>query len=243
MPKSDTLSLAEKILLKNPDQNAYILLRLRQGGAGRILIEGESACIWDKDHNKNLYCINSSEEFHKLYTKAEQWGEVTVSFASDIKWLPEIEALSQNIKTTVCCQLKSSAYAGTPPKTEGISFGDITEDTADWMVKVYSHPEITKEFILKRIQSSPGVAAYKNGKPAAFFITHSAAELGPAYIEPSLRGTGLADAIYAEMMLRVLKTGEAPIIFIMPDNHPSLKWTMRMGCTKTPADIVWFWRE
>ena len=188
--------LALELLMRNPVQNRYPILRIKQGGVKDTWIRGGSVCLHDYIHNKYCYAVESAEDLRALYEEVEPRGGELISLVTDQKYLPIVHTLSGNILTNVCVQFCSVPYKSSPPKVKDIQFGAITEDFAKWMMTVYDHPALTLPFILRRAEDAPAVAAFYRNEPAGFFITHSDAELGPIYVSPALRGSGLATALF-----------------------------------------------
>lgn len=234
--------LAEMLLRQDEEQNRYVLLRLRQGGVGKCWRSGNSVCLWDAQHNKYFYVVQAAEEMQDLFGTVRNCGEAQVSLVTNTRWLPVVQAMEDGLQVNLCTQLRAVPFSGLPPVVPGIRFGNITSEVAQWIVSVYEHPELSEDFILRRVAQAPSVAAFYEDKPVGFFITHSDAELGPVYIDPAFRGSGLASAVYAEM-LRLYSQQELPILFVFPGNHASQKWLRRLGCIPAPQTVAWFWRE
>lgn len=234
---------AETLLQSDARQNAYLLLRLHQGAIGQCFIQNKSVCLWDKEHNKYGYFIQNEEDFRALYALAQQHSLDAVSFVTDIQWQPHTKNLNSNIQFSLCYQLQAIPYTQAIPHVEDIVFKPVTTDMTNWVLEVYHHPEVDAHFVAERSANAPSVAAYYQDQPVAFFLTHSDAELGPVYIDPRFRGTGLSEAIYAQMINLMPNQLELPILFVKTDNATSKKWLMRMGCIPAAQEVFWFWRE
>lgn len=234
---------AETLLQNDTRQNAYLLLRLHQGAIGQCFIQNKSVCLWDKEHNKYGYFIQNEEDFRSLYALAQQHSPNAVSFVSDIQWLSHTKALNSNMQFSPCYQLQAIPYTAVIPHIEDIVFKPVTADMKNWVPDVYHHPEVDAHFVAERVATAPSVAAYYQGQPIAFFLTHSDAELGPVYIDLRFRGTGLSEAIYAHMINLMPNQLELPILFVKTENIASKKWLMRMGCIPASQEVFWFWRE
>ena len=240
----ETLERAKELLMRDEEQNIYPLLLLGQGGVGACWISGGSVCLWDKQHNKYCYAVRSASELRELFATVRQRGEASVSLLTDEKWMETVLALDGALLVNHCTQFRPVPYPGTPPTVPGVRFGGVDERVAEWILTVYDHPELSVDFILRRAKAAPAIAAL-NGQdaPVGFFITHSNAELGPVYVNPSYRGSGLADALYAEMAGRLPKDEPWPILFVFPQNHASQKWLRRLGCVPAPRQVAWFWKD
>lgn len=242
MVEMGTAEQAREILLRDEEQNRYPLLRLEQGGVGEVWVSGGSLCLRDKNHNKYMYAAQAANELQELYGEVRKREGELVSLLTDARWLGTLQAMDAGLQVNHCTQLRAVPYTGQPPVVPGVRFGDVTEAVAEWMLTVYEHPELSVDFIMQRVSAAPAVAAFYEDEPVGFFITHSSAELGPVYAGPAFRGTGLADALYAEMVSRLPKDERAPVLFVFPSNRASQKWLRRMGCVPAPKEVAWFWR-
>lgn len=237
-----TLEQAEQLLLRDEEQNRYPLLRLEQGGVGVCWVCGGSLCLWDKNHNKYVYAVQAADELQELYATVRGRGGMQVALLTDAQWLETALAMEDGLQGDEVTQLRAAPFAGAPSVVPGVTFGPVTREVAEWMLMVYQHPELSVDFIMRRAQAAPAVAAFYEGRPVGFFITHSGAELGPVYTDPAFRGRGLADALYAQMADRLPKNQRAPVLFVFPGNHASQKWLRRLGCVPAPRPVAWFWR-
>jgi ribosomal protein S18 acetylase RimI-like enzyme len=242
MIEKSSLQRAAEILAQEEEQNRYPLLRLEQGGIGECWLCGDSVCLWDQEHNKYCYAVNSENELLELYGFVSRRKGALVSLMTNRKWVSALQEVDDTLQATPCTQLRAQRYAQSPPAVPGVLFGDVTREVAEWMLTVYEHPELSVNFIMQRAMAAPAVAAFSSGRPIGFFLTHSNAELGPVYTEPAYRGSGLADALYAAMTARLPNEASAPVLFVLPENHASQKWLRRMGCTPAPEEVAWFWR-
>ena len=243
MVTQGTLEQAKQLLLQDEEQNRYPLLRLEQGGVGACWVCGGSLCLHDRDHNKYVYAVQAAEELQELYQTVRLRGGTQVALLTDAQWLEPALKMEDGLQGDEVTQLRAAPFAGAAPVVPGVTFGPVTKEVAEWMLTVYHHPELSVDFILRRAQAAPAVAALYEGRPVGFFITHSGAELGPVYADPAFRGTGLADALYAQMAGRLPKGQRAPVLFVFPGNHASQKWLRRLGCVPAPRPVAWFWRE
>lgn len=238
-----TPEAAKALLLRNEEQNYYPLLRLSQGGVGECWICGESVCVYDKEHNKYVYAIHRAEELELLYREVSKRGGELVSLITDAKWQESMTKIEPGILTNRCVQLRAVPFAGALPEIANVHFEAITEPVAHWILSVYEHAELSVDFIMRRISAAPNVVAMHGDTPVGFFMTHSDAELGPVYVDPAFRGSGLARALYAQMLSRYPAGTALPILFVIESNIASLTFLQRLGCYPAKESLVWFWRE
>jgi ribosomal protein S18 acetylase RimI-like enzyme len=234
---------AHKILARDEEQNRYAILRLLQGGIAECWAAGESLCLWDSAYDKYCFFARDSQGLRALYDFLKPRKGPLISLIGDDKWLNDIYALGPGVRTHVCAQFTAAPHAGDVPAPEGVRLGGVTEAAAKWMLGVYAHEELTYEFIMRRGAAGPAVVAYRGDAPVGFFLTHSEAELGPVYVEPAMRGSGLADAMYAKIMESLPQGEPAPVLFVLEENQASQKWLGKAGCKRAARQVVWFWRE
>lgn len=242
MPNHGVLEAALAILARRPEQNAYPILRIRQGCIQTCLFEGSSVCLLDSESGKFLYCLDNFDEFNKLYNQVQCCDGALVSLATDDRLFEKIASMP-GVRADRFFQLAAADFYGEAPAVPGVAYDRVGEDAVEWMLEVYEHPEMSREFILRRAVEGPSVTAWHEGRPVGFFITHSAAEIGPVYVDPAFRGSGLAEALYARMMQQVSGSAwKAPVLFVREENTRSYKWLVRMGCIPATEKILWFWR-
>lgn len=231
---------AISILQSNPQQNIYPLLRIAQGGIDEIHFEENSVLLHDGEYNKYMYSVENLEAFEALFSRVRPAGGPLISLVTNDALALDIARLYPDMQVDSYRQL-------VPPKTlpveelPGIAFGKVGEELTGWILKVYKHPEITKSFIANKGKHMPNVAAFANGKPVGFFMMHSPAELGPAYVEPAYRGGELARQLFARILTQ-LPQGACPAIFVAMQNERSYRWLIKLGARPCKSDIVWFWR-
>ncbi|MEF9865960.1 MAG: GNAT family N-acetyltransferase [Oscillospiraceae bacterium] len=242
-----TLAQAKQLLMRDAQKNAYALLRIRQNAVTECAVFETAVRLLDGESNKYLYAFDTMEQFDVLYKQVALREGSLVSFSPDVRFESALRAYDSRFLVTAYVQL---CTAPRPRQIEDesllpdISIGEVSKDMAQWMLSVYEHPEMSDAFIRRRIASAPNAAAFYKGRPIAFFITHSEAEMGPVYIDPDFRGHGISTALYNHVLHQFSVQGlEPPIAFVHPENSASLGWLARMGCTPSREQILWFWRE
>ena len=242
MVEKCTPSKALELLMENTMQNRYPILRIKQGGVKECWIYGNSVCVYDYMHNKYCYTVRSDRDLRIIYDEIKHRGGELISLVTEERYIPTIRLLSKEILINICVQFCSVPYDALPLKIDGVQFRNVTEEFAKWMLTVYEHPELTIPFILHRATVAPAVAAFHHNEPVGFFITHSDAELGPIYVVPKFRGSGLAQALYAEIARSVNWEELSPVLFTLSKNHASQKLLSRIGCLRASQLVAWFWR-
>ncbi len=240
MSSLDRLSHAEAILQKDPLQNAYPLLRIAQGKIADCDVIGNSVRLSDAENDKTMYCIDSFEEFSALYQVRKE-SLANVSLITDDRYISDIPRRDNAIQFSAFYQLLAPEYLPVEP-VEGVTFTGIREENIDWILSVYQHPELNTSFIMSRALA-PNALAISEGKPVGFFMSHCDAELGPAYVAPEFRGSGLAAQLLARVAAGFRMRGTRPVLYVHPENTRSLRWLSKSGCTLCPNKAVWFWRE
>jgi ribosomal protein S18 acetylase RimI-like enzyme len=234
--------LAKELLMQDEMQNRYPLLRLSQNGVDECFFVGNSVCLYDAQHNKYIYAVQSAGDLRGLFDIVKSRKGELVSLITDAQWGETARGFEEGMLVNYCTQFALAPYTNTPPAVPGVSFSAVDRQIAKWILSVYEHPELSVNFILRRAASAPAVAAIYKGNPVGFFITHSDAELGPIYVDPAFRSKGLADALYAEAISQLPKDKPMPVLFVFPQNHASQKWVRRMGCVPASKEVAWFWR-
>ncbi|MFV0504002.1 MAG: GNAT family N-acetyltransferase [Lachnospirales bacterium] len=233
---------AKEILNRNINQNKYSILRLNQNAIGKIYIKDNCVCLWDKEYNKYLYTTYNAQNFLDLFSEVQSENGMELSLVNngcDVR--KSLLRLNSKIDFVSCYQMIPQNITKKIKYTSDIAFMEITKDFAKWMVSVYKHPELTIDFILRRTRKNPYVIACNNNKePIGFFLTHSDAELGPVYVSPEYRSSGLADIMY-EKMIKSFSHNNLPILFVMENNNASYKWLTKLGCYLCEEKMLWFY--
>ncbi|NCB04626.1 MAG: GNAT family N-acetyltransferase [Clostridia bacterium] len=232
---------AEKLLLRNELQNWYMLLRLRQGYIDECAIDGASVRLHDRETQKYMYAVEDFAVFQRLYEAVRTREGLLLSLVTDDRFLPDILKQDATLAADRFYQLR--AATGTEVHAvDGVSFVPMRVEHADWILSVYEHPELCREMIAERAARAPALVALHAGEPVGFIMTHCDAELGPAYVDPRMRGAGLATQLYARIMQALTERGIRPAIFTTEQNERSRRWLTRIGCETAPSRVVWFWR-
>lgn len=240
MSPLNRLSQAEAILRHDPVRNAYPLLRIAQEKIADCTVIGNSVRLRDGENDKTMYCVDSSEEFCALYQTREE-SSSNVSLVTDDRFVREIPRLDSMLQLNAFYQLLAPEQLPVEP-VQDIAFTGIGEAYIDWILSVYQHPELNPAFIMRRA-SAPNAIALFEGRPVGFFMSHCDAELGPAYVAPEFRGSGLATQLLSRVAAGFLMRGTRPVLYVHPENTRSLRWLLKSGCTLCPQKAVWFWRE
>lgn len=239
--QNSALQAAQTILLRNQQQNAYILCCAQQSHISECVVHQNSALLRDAQTGKYMYAASTFAEFEALYAPVKPRDEVLISLVSTAAYAGQIAEYDSTLQVDTYHQLLPPE---TLPQTNlpGITFGSVTPQIASWVTQVYTHPEITEEFICTKAAKAPNVVAFANSHPVGFYLMHSPAELGPVYVQPQYRASGLAGELFARILPQ-LAPGQKPVLFINPQNQRSFKWAQRLGCKPTGQQIVWFWRK
>ncbi len=236
------ITQAQAILQKDPVKNAYPLLRIAQGMVSECEILGESVRLLDSENGKYLYSVDTFEAFKALYAPVRNRGGINVSLVTDDRFIEELPKLDGTLRLNAFHQLLAATGLPVEP-VDGIAFTRIDEAAIGWILSVYQHPELNRDFIVRRCTSAPSVLALHHGAPAGFIMSHCDAELGPAYVDPQFRASGLATQLFARIMEQFTARGIRPAMFVSLNNVRSLKWLLRIGCTPAKDKVLWFWRD
>jgi ribosomal protein S18 acetylase RimI-like enzyme len=232
---------AVEILRLHPVQNAYPLLRISQGMAAECEVIDGAVRLLDAQNGKYMYAADSFCALRALYERVSARNGPHISLVTDARFLREIPSLGNTIRVNAFHQLLAATHLQ-PEDLPGVTFTGITEASADWILSVYQHPELSRAFILERMKS-PNVLALHHDIPVGFIMSHCDAELGPAYVSPDFRGSGLATQLFAHIMRQFSAQGIRPVMFVTQENTRSLRWLERIGCNRTDENALWFWRD
>ncbi|MEL7602149.1 MAG: GNAT family N-acetyltransferase [Bacillota bacterium] len=232
---------AEAMLRLHPVQNAYPLLRISQGMVAECEVMDGAVRLLDAQNGKYMYAADSFCALRALYERVSARSGPHISLVTDARFLREIPSLGQSIRVNAFHQLLATTHLQ-PEDLPGVTFTGITEASADWILSVYEHPELSRAFILERMKG-PNMLALHHDTPVGFIMSHCDAELGPAYVSPDFRGSGLATQLFAHIMRQFLAQGIRPVMFVTQENTRSLRWLERIGCNRTDENALWFWRD
>ena len=229
-------------MIENPLENWYLLSRLASGKIAECDILGHSVRLLDSENGKHLYAVDSLQSLQKLYEQTSHRPGPNVSLVTRTEFHQDILKLDPALRANAFHQLLCATNLPIHPM-EGIDFLPIQETAIAWILEVYQHPELNPAFIRQRTMDSPTCLALKAGVPVGFIMSHCDAEIGPVYVAPSERGTGLATQLLARVVPEFLKRGIRPGMFVSPSNTRSFDWLKRIGCTQIAHQALWFWRE
>lgn len=235
------LEQAEAILRLHPVRNAYPLLRISQGMVAECEVVEGAVRLLDSQNGKYMYAADSFGALRALYERVSGRSGPQISLVTDTRFIQDIPSLGSAIQVNAFHQLLAATHLQ-PGHLSGITFTGITEDAADWILSVYEHPELSREFILERM-AGPNVLALHHDTPVGFIMSHCDAELGPAYVSPEFRGGGLATQLFAHIMRQFSTQGIRPVMFVTQENTRSLRWLERIGCLRAEENALWFWRN
>lgn len=232
---------AEQLLLREELKNWYMLLRLRQGYIDECEIDGGSVRLHDRETDKYLYAVEDFDAFCRLYAQVRDREGLLLSLVTDDRFLADIPAHDATLQADAFYQLRAATGVAVKP-VDGVRFVPMEMRHADWILSVYEHPELSREMIAERSSRAPAIMAERGGEPVGFIMTHCDAELGPAFVDPRMRGAGLATQLYARIMEALTERGIQPAVFTTEQNERSRRWLTHLGCESAPSRVIWFWR-
>ena len=235
------LEQAQAILQLHPVQNAYPLLRISQRMISECEVTDGAVRLLDAQNGKYMYAADSFCALRALYDRVSRRSGPHISLVTNARFIREIPSMGRSIQVNAFHQLLAATHLQ-PGHLPGITFTGITEAAVDWILSVYQHPELSREFICERMKG-PNVLALHHDTPVGFIMSHCDAELGPAYVSPDFRGGGLATQLFAHIMRQFLAQGICPVMFVTQENTRSLRWLERIGCNRTDENALWFWRN
>lgn len=241
---------ARQLLLQEEEQNSYMLYRLEQGMADDLEIAGSSVRMRDVENGKYMYAVKSPDELAFLYRKISGRSGMLLSLLTDGRMLKQALSMEAPLRGGLFYQLlppesrtlSARGFEGGSEESD-VEFTPVQAADIPWMLRVYEHPELNEEFIGRRAAAAPAIVARKNNVPVGFAMTHCGAELGPVYVEPQLRGSGLAAQLLCRLLQGMEQKKSRAMIFVAPTNLRSLHWLQKQGCQLCREHVAWFWRE
>ncbi len=232
---------AKAILERNPIQNAYPLLRIANGMIAECEVIDGAVRLLDAQNGKYMYAADTFESLRFLYEHVSGRSGPQISLVTDSRFFHLIPSFGDTVRCNAFHQLLAATHLQ-EEAIQDITFTGITTEAADYILSVYEHPELSRDFIAQRAKA-PNVLALHNGVPVGFMMSHCDAELGPAYVSPEHRGSGLATGMFARVMQQFQALGIRPVMFVSLQNTRSLRWLERIGCVRADEQVLWFWRE
>ncbi len=237
------LTRAQTILGRDPLQNAYPLLRIRQNQIADCEIIGSSLRLLDAENGKYLYYAASPQEFRALYAPVREQAGPCVSLLPDDRLASALPQMDSRIRFGSFYQLLAPENMPLQAPA-GFRFTPMEPAYFDWVLSVYQHPELNPAFLAARAHAPSALAFYgEDRQPAGFIMSHCDAELGPVYVAPEFRGSGLARYLLALATAGFAARGTRPVIYVRQDNPRSLRFLQKAGCPLCARYALWFWRE
>jgi GNAT superfamily N-acetyltransferase len=116
--------------------------------------------------------------------------------------------------------------------------GFLTSDDVPLVTRYWPHGH-SHGYIASRMRAGPTCAIRRNGKPAAWAITHDDGAMGILHVLDEYRGQGMARSITTALARRCLKAGVKPFMYILTDNKASISLTEAMGFDRRGV-YCWF---
>lgn len=116
--------------------------------------------------------------------------------------------------------------------------GYLKPEDARLIVNYWPHGR-NMDYIRWRIATGPTCAIRRDGKPAAWAITHADGAMGILHVLDEYRGQGMARSITTALAERCEKAGLRPFLYIVEKNKASIKLTESMGFRRH-ATVAWF---
>ena len=135
-----------------------------------------------------------------------------------------------------CAYIKRDKIDFTSPyeiRTLDISFKDMICSNYD-----LGGPEEIEE----QLSSGRMIGAFsESGELMGFIGTHMDGSVGMLFVFPEFRRLGVAYALEAELINRLLDTGHIPYCHIISDNSPSLALQRKLGYTVSDKMVYWLY--
>ena len=124
---------------------------------------------------------------------------------------------------------------------EGAEIRRLDESHLGFVVEHY--PMMDDEAYLAERIAEGMFGAFVKGELAGFIGTHDERSIGLLEILPEFRRFGLAFALEADLINRLLRQGQTPFCQVSIQNEPSLALQRKLGLTLCDAVIPWLIRK
>jgi 8-oxo-dGTP diphosphatase len=128
--------------------------------------------------------------------------------------------------------------ADAPPVVRGVRVEPLLPRDAVTIARLWPHGRRV-DYVRARIRAWPSCAVRVSGRLAGWGLTHDDGSMGFLRVLEECRGRGLARAITATLVRRLLDLGVRPHLYIMQDNEASIRLTESCGFRRVEG-YTWF---
>ncbi len=204
--------------LRNNNYCSDIEYILKHYDDNEIIYDSESGiCIFNKQFDLHVVCSNSLETAKTIASKINVCNRVILKNDYELKAFCEKFSFDNLMECWHTLYTKNTTIIS----IEGLSFGDLEENSLNFILSTYSEP-INKEEIVNNNQTSKFIIAKYRGEIAGYVGVHENGEIGYLYVSPKFRKKGIATALINEMVARFEKNGESSFCLIETHNTNSI---------------------
>ncbi len=121
---------------------------------------------------------------------------------------------------------------------KNIEVSPINLDWLDYIDLNYKSVEFGREYIKNRIEEDLGFGLTIDNEKKGFILMHKNCDIGPIFVDEGWRGSGIADILTLNMLLKLKEQGRTPYLLIDNTNIRSIKQAERCGFEKAEYQTV-----
>lgn len=213
---------------KDPVKYLYLREFYRRGA--ELCCDGEDGIALKSDKYNILYTAGRNPECPELYS-----SEFCLTDSAELK--DRLMATGRFTGFAECSQALYLSREHAPVSPE-IRIVPLTEADADFVVENYHNAGAYREHILGRIAEGM-LGATVNGRLAGFAGVHMEGTVGLLEVLPEYRRRGLAEALEAAVINRLLDEGRLPYCHIKTGNTASFCLQEKLGLTVDHRKVYW----
>jgi len=228
-------------LSRNPNKNVD-MLEILPLPAARMLAEDDFGVLLE---HEGLYLLSCDDGRDMAYLPrlveglAEDTERMIVLHSLALK-----DVLVQSYRFEAFLDVRHGVYRKKEPVAyslpDGAQIRKLDESHLDFVLRHY-HMMDDESYLRERIEEGM-FGAFVGGELVGFIGTHDERSIGLLEILPEYRRLGLAFALEAHLINRLLEQGRTPFCQVSTDNEPSLALQRKLGMELSGATVHWLVR-
>ncbi len=223
-------------LSRDKRNNIHMMESLARGRGQILYAQGEDLVIYDGDSGTCMMTAFGPESGKLLTARVPDQAQLCVV---NQEFLKEILEAAGFVPELFCCQFLYTRKEALP-----VRHRDIRMLTLEHLAYVCAHYSMdTEEYVRERIRSGAMYGAFVEEKLAGFAGLHSDGGLGLLYVEEPYRRQGLAEALEAFCVNRLLERGWTPYCHVLEGNQASVRLQEKLGFYRAERHFWWCGRK
>lgn len=223
-------------LSRDKRNNIHIMESLGRGRGEILYARGEDILIYDRNSKTCMMSASGPEAGRRLAQIMPEQAKLCVI---NQEFLKDILAEAHFVRELSCSQFLYTQKTALPVKRRDIRL--LTREHLDYVCAHYSMDN--KEYVLERIESGAMYGIFAEGRLAGFAGLHSDGGLGLLYVEEPYRRQGMAEALEAFGVNRLLERGWTPYCHVLEGNEASVRLQEKLGLYRAERHFWWFVRK